>query len=134
MNDQLQAALVAILGKTTDALSAGVSFLSAQLPDVIQQLLLWKLTFSAVSCVTATIGFIVWFVLLLKAWRYTGVLTARRENQYDKETCYPEFFLIATPVSGAVLFTLFELFNLQWLQILVAPKIFLIEYAASLAR
>ena len=41
MNEQLQQALVAILNKTVASVEAGANFLAAEIPDVIQQLLMW---------------------------------------------------------------------------------------------
>ena len=54
MNDQLQAALADIIGKTGEAVSDGVGFLKAELPSVIQQLLYWKMASSFLGMVTVS--------------------------------------------------------------------------------
>lgn len=48
MNDQLQEALASLLNTTLQGINAGQHFLSAQLPDVIHQLLVWKMTISLI--------------------------------------------------------------------------------------
>lgn len=59
---------------------------------------------------------------------------ARRRSLPDREPVYVGacIFLGIAGVISAML-TLTSL-NLTWLQILIAPKIYLIEYAASLAK
>ena len=41
MNEQLQSALVKIIDKTMSGIDASVGFLSAEIPEVITQLLTW---------------------------------------------------------------------------------------------
>ena len=43
MNEQLQNALVNLLTKVTSGMDTATAFLSAELPEVVQQLLVWKL-------------------------------------------------------------------------------------------
>lgn len=116
MNDELQKALAAMLSKTTSAVEAGVGFLQAELPDVIQQLLMWNMVKSAVffSLWLGLSVLLVWFAR--RAWR-NG-----------------EVEVVAFAGGGATFAVIFLLGNLDWLQILVAPKVYLIEYAASLAK
>ena len=49
MNEQLQDALANLLSKTISGIDAGVAFMQAELPDVIMQLLTWKLSISAIA-------------------------------------------------------------------------------------
>ena len=49
MNEQLQKALVELIGKASNGIDASVSFLSAEIPDVIHQLLLWYAAKSAIE-------------------------------------------------------------------------------------
>lgn len=41
MNEQLQVALAQLLGKTIGGIDSSVAFVQSELPDVIQQLLMW---------------------------------------------------------------------------------------------
>lgn len=151
MNESLQQALAGILNKTMAGVEAGVNFLSAELPDVIHQLLLWKIVSSGVFFVLTliSVGF------FTKACsRAIGVLTehSRAQNSYyrnngEKEreararmeelapkipvaicsiflTCISWFVMLVGGLPAAM----------DMLQIWLAPKIYLIEYAASLAK
>lgn len=66
MEEQLQTALAEILSRATQGIDAGTQFLSAQLPDVIQQLLLWKLAYHLIPMLAAALVFV---ALLFAGWR-----------------------------------------------------------------
>jgi len=174
MNDQLQHALASLLGKAVSGMDAATSFLSAQLPDVIHQLLLWSLIdslahvfipillllisgFSLYRCGTK-----LWnkddpyhvakrqYELACEVWMRTSISTEQgRQAAAEYRRVREEFSKMAVPEENPVLIgttiisgtaTLFctaatiACLNLTWLQILVAPKTYLIEYAAHLAK
>lgn len=130
MNDELQKALAAILSKTTNALEAGVNFLQAELPDVIRQLLVWHATKSAIHFVLTTLVCAALVTVSVKFFK--AAKGYKPKNIYDD----PVFQWMACAASGVfAFFALMTAMNmLDWLQILVAPKLYLIEYAASLAK
>lgn len=152
MNEQLQQALAAILNKTMAGVEAGVSFLGAELPDVIQQLLIWKL---AEAGMTVAISFGAAFALTRLARGSLTVLTkylqgqsayynnsgneAEREGkrqmlEYGSQCPWAIIRAgIATFAWLAVLVSGLPAAQVA-LQIWLAPKIYLIEYAASLAK
>ena len=128
MNEQLQAALTTLLDKSLNA----VDFMVAELPEVIQQLLLWKMWESAIGC---AIGMV---IVVCSIFYFKKLF--KMASAYDKETStlgkYREsvrpfcaFFLIPLIFGILVVFH-----NVIWLQILIAPKVYLIEYAANLAK
>lgn len=122
MNDDLQKALAEILNKTTQGVEAGVGFLQRELPDVIQQLLIWHGVRSGVIFGVLVLGLIISIWLLVK-----GVMWSN-DNDWDAGP------LGVLPLIPAGMCLAGALANLEWLQILLAPKIFLIEYAASLVK
>lgn len=130
MNDDLQKALAEILKKTTQGVEAGVGFLQRELPDVVQQILIWHGVNSAIFFVLglAILAYCPW--KSKKLWdKGTEVENANKHACVDGYiygvlTCW---FLSA--VGLVIVFT-----NLTWLQILIAPKLYLIEYAASLVK
>lgn len=130
MNDELQKALAAILTKTTQAAEAGVSFLSQQLPEVIQQLLIWKAVESGL-CFVALLAIVI-FAIVVCSRTWKKIKNFKPKNSYDD--CYGLYMVVI--VSGMMGFGvgLVSLKSLDWLQILIAPKVYLIEYAASLAK
>ena len=150
MNEQLQKALVELIGKASNGIDASVSFLSAEIPDVINQLLLWYATKSAVQFFVGIL-FIAIGVKIFKmkismskesakkAYEYGESWTRYRLSsqvtsiEYDRIIGMPNFW--KEKVSGVfvVMFGVMWL-NIDWLQILIAPKIWLIEYASQLAK
>lgn len=140
MNEQLQQALAEILNKTMAGVEAGTAFLQAELPDVIQQLLMWKLA-------SAGIGAILWVVLLVVSSRFlikhTGMGAAIDGSRPRRITLTHDEYGDIAPwvgVTWALYLVPVGLFFSAYsdahtaLQIWLAPKVYLIEYAASLAK
>lgn len=137
MNEQLQQALTAIISKTMNGVDAGVSFLSAEIPEVIHQLLIWKMVESLAAFVGGVLLIIgtVWFL-------YAHTRQAKVNEYHIKPTWIldrdGEVHLgIIGVIVGSLISTCFGIAgvcNITWLQIWLAPKLFLVEYAASLVK
>lgn len=136
MNEQLQQSLVKIITQATESIDASVSFLNGQLPDVIGQLLQWKLL-SASLTVMLSLGVVIASCLVIKRltrkpdqhkgnffWWWNG---SRHEVEFSFviSVC---LVLVASVM--AVINFIISLYEM--LQIMIAPKIYLIEYASSL--
>lgn len=125
MNEQLQQALTDILNSALQA----KNFLVSEIPDVIHQLLIYKATFSAISMAG--------FFLLAAAIFW---INKKQFNFYSKKHEENEFEFFDHPELMVNLFQIFlalplvALWSLDWLMIWLAPKVYLIEYAASLAK
>lgn len=127
MNEQLQQALAAIMSQAAAGVEAGAAFLQTELPDVIQQLLLWKACASAISMLG--------FLAVLFAIYKVNALQLRwwfKDGEDRDFIDHPQ--LIANLGQALWIVPLTGLWSLDWLQIWLAPKIYLIEYAASLAK
>jgi len=124
MNEQLQQAIAALIEKSLKAFEAGADFMADQLPDVVQQLLMWYMVLGGVKAVAA-----VMLLVTASIVAYKGIGWAKVSQKYiDSWFIYSMCSILWLPVimlSG-------HLWNLTWLQIWVAPKIFLIEYAARM--
>ncbi len=125
MNEQLQQALAVILDKSVDAISAGVSFLQAEIPDVIRQLLMWKLVSNSIIGAALCIA--------VGLWLWLGTRLARKLHKPSEGAVWVGYvpftlcaFVFVLPAAFSRLLTA--------LQIWIAPKIFLIEYAAKLVK
>jgi hypothetical protein len=151
MNEQLQQSLAVILSKATDGVEAGISFLQAEIPDVVQQLLLWKMVSNIF--VFVSLAFLAAYTVIkfkpfaLKLMEYSRGSSMYYENFGEIER---EGKRIMSENGGSVPFAvawffvafvscLFFMFSGvesagTALQIWLAPKIYLIEYAASLAK
>ena len=110
-------------GVTTRA----IDFASEQIPDVIHQLLVWKL---AESLAYVVLGL---SIILLFFWTRSRVKAYVEADDGDKE-----IVLLYTVFCGGLSFSIggiFMFYNLlDVIKIWFAPKIFLIEYAADLLK
>lgn len=141
MNEQMQSALVEIIQKASSGIDASVSFLSSEIPDVISQLLLWNITASSVGMVLSAIfiamsvSMVIWMMKLYGRGRDTG-----KPNWVHDGEKYSPLRERVIPVSIVLFISLlvspvvFVANLMEVLKIWLAPKIWLIEYAASLAK
>jgi len=154
MNEQLQTAVADILVKAATTVETAEAFILSEAPDVVQQLLAWKMWESLIYCsislalaITAVVS--VRFAILGRTDRIKKAMLA-----YDNKEGWTRFggsmvtstafdSIMATggmlPVVSLLLaiacaITAVTVPNLAWLQILIAPKIYLIEYASSLIK
>ncbi|ARF50802.1 hypothetical protein [Pantoea stewartii] len=150
MNEQANKILADLLQKASNGIDAAVSFSQAQIPDVIHQLLVWNFTFSLITTVVAalTIPLLVWFLRSQLSRKQTGTI-ARGESyswgegkpkyrptlMWDsKGELSPGAMLFGFIVPVWVLCIADRVLDLTWLKIWVAPKLYLIEYAAHLMK
>lgn len=122
MNEQLQQALAELLGKANNGIDNAGVFLASELPEVIQQLLSWHMTLSLIwlfgfLCTSIVLGFLFWFCVKKEA----------KEGDWG-----PGVFI-------CVIFSVISFVGIishasEVLQIWIAPKVWLIEYAANLTN
>lgn len=142
MNEQLQAALADLLGKANSGIDAGTSFLQAQLPDVIQQFLTWKLISASLTSVVLSLVVIALAIGIKRIFRHGAAQSKDTSERQKASIAYISDFdwfghgLMIFACSGAASLLGFIGFIkfMTALQILIAPKVYLIEYAASLAK
>lgn len=121
MNEQAQKILADLLQKASNGIDSAVSFSQAQIPDIIHQLLMWNAVSSAAIQAFCILVIIACVYLMFLSW-----------NKVDDD----DFLLLPMLIeSGVVISSIFVFFNyFDWLKIWLAPKLYLIEYAASLAK
>ena len=138
MNEQLQSALVVLLTKVTSGMDTATAFLAVELPDVVQQLLRWKLAEHALKSAfcLAVLLLVVWFVrAFLRGYAQGEQGTA---NFFHDATGYspvtPQAIISGVLAGVAAFISTLELMDntLDVVQIWLAPKIFLIEYVSYL--
>ena len=143
MNDQLQQSLSQILDQAVSGVQAGVSLLSAELPDVIHQLLMWKMVESLIWCIGGIIITVVairWFAKNSGRGKELDTEHPVRLTKYKATLTHDDLGDIAhwIPVSIIPLVLVGVIasitINITWLKIWIAPKVYLIEYAASLVK
>lgn len=133
MNEELQKALGALLNKVNNGIDTAGEFLASELPDVIQQLLMWHGVKSFIVFVVCLSVILLSITMCTKAFKNRSV-----EGHWacsDSRYGYMGFegFLVCTLSVFSIVPALVNM-NIAWLQIWVAPKIWLIEYAAKLAK
>ena len=135
MNEQMQLAVSTLIQTSLNAIDKGTTFLSNQIPEVIQQLLLWKAIASFIEFSSGIFiigGSFAWLIYQYKYW------TTEIEGNYISKKLRIEedsgplsilnLFLIIPLIYGS------SCINLIWLQIWIAPKLYLIEYAKDFLK
>lgn len=119
MNEELQKAITELFNSAIQA----KDFLVGELPDYINQLLMWKAVSSGISMLVFVIACI-------------GLVVANKKIiQHMKES--DDFGMLPPTlmVEAMIVMVLgIGLFRLDWLKIWIAPKVYLVEYAATLVK
>lgn len=123
VGDQLLIKAIELGTKTGD-------FVVEQAPEVIRQLLAWNMAQHLVW-LSIQIIFITAFAWMIKnIWNGIGI---KEENNEEVDGGW--IFIIMFMVIANIIATLFAIYNLlQVIKIWIAPKIWLIEYAAQLYK
>ena len=137
MNEQLATAITALINQSLELFNQGASFLSQEIPDVVHQLLIWKLTQSLIYTVGAVIG----TAICIGLWIWVLKICIKMHRKEKESSYHYDGFIPWFPFCiGTALYIVFYLLfiypyiNLTWLQIWIAPKLYLIEYAATLLK
>lgn len=127
MEEQAQQALAQLLERAVSGIDATVAFSQAQIPDVVQQLLLWHTVSSALWSLLAVA------LLLPPVFGYWWLIRVYRRGDLsaDDTTFIAGFGGLITVF---ILATSLMIVDLSWLKIMLAPKLYLLEYAAELVK
>jgi hypothetical protein len=131
MNNELQIQLADMIKSSLSSAHTAKEFLVSQLPVVVHQALVWHFITSFLSFLISVAVFsapILLVVHCVKAWK------RKDEWIYWKYSgVAPEALLLLIPL--IIVFLVGSLFfSLSWLQIWVAPKLWLLQYASSLIK
>lgn len=138
MNEQLQQAIATLVTKANDGIDSATSLLSAELPEYVYQLLMWHGICSAVLFIVGMVILISTTTILCKytgkgeliegALCYKETLTHDRYGNLDDRT------MLTSSVALVICIIAVCMLNLEWLKIWIAPKVWLVDYAASLIK
>ena len=161
MNEQAQKLLISLVEKATSGIDAAVSFSQAQIPDVIQQMLMWKSTVSLIYTAFALLFFVLTVVFLCgaikrirKVSKAACLKQVAREKWQTDQINYEQFksidddsvseYKLNSVEVNAVLWTAgitvvglvisFLFLDFDWVKIWIAPKFYLVEYATQLVK
>lgn len=141
MSKPLDEALARLIDTTLNGIDATATFLAAEIPDVVQQLLIWKMTESLLHFVLG-VSLILSPWATYKLWGGVGApdAPAKGATRYKVTLTHDEYgrwhdeamFLLLPSV--LVIAAGFGVGDLAWLKILLAPKLYLLEYAKELIK
>ena len=109
-----------------------VDWLYLQAPDVVNQLMLWNAIESILNCLFGVLFLAVPFIV----WKVANHLRIKMEvSDWGDETPYwCTSILGGGIISLASIIIAFHNINFTWLKIWIAPKVYLLEYLAHLAK
>ena len=122
MNKEIIEQILPIVEKTKEGALKIIEALQREAPEVVRELLWWNGVTSFLAWAFA-IGLIVVYLWYAKRlWRW-----ADDSNNMDSVPCTAIASGIYFLIAGFIL-----LFNFDWLQIIVAPRLYLLEYVTEL--
>lgn len=119
----LQQSLITIIQQVQSGVSAGVNFLSTEIPDVIRQLIVWKLVESVILAVASLLASLGCAYGIYKSWK---------NDDMDGDAVVPITIFGGMFLLAGLILTVCK--SLVALQLWLAPKVWLIEYAAKLVN
>jgi len=131
MNEQVQSTINQTLLSFLETVAQAKDLLVSELPEVIQQLLQWKFFESLIHFSIGVIGLIC-FVAWLTYW--IKFIKERWGQMDSDDAIFFVFFVVGCGSLPWFLLFIKVFTNWEWLQILIAPKLYLLEYAASLVK
>ncbi|EEW5488926.1 MULTISPECIES: hypothetical protein [Escherichia] len=149
MQEEANKILVDLLKKASDGIDSAIVFSQAQIPDVVHQLLVWNMVDSLIKTLIAisTIPLVIWFVKKQCKKVEIGKFDNEGRSCDNGQPKYKTTMIWESDgkLSGFVLplvalfilwfsFIISVVANMTWLKIWLAPKLYLIEYAASLIK
>ena len=143
MNEQLETQLVEILQSVSTSVGDAKEFIIAELPDVVQQVLSWYTVLSVVENILAillliVIGYMIRSMILKpNSMNTTNVvqrLSFMKENYNENGIDYSPGVLLWAATVIVMFAAAMSTLNIVFLKILIAPKLWLIEYAATLGK
>lgn len=132
MNEQLQNTINSILQKAIEAATNGAEFLKGEIPEVVQQLLTWKMTEAMLNIGISLLVYAITAIILYKWWKSFRI----RHRERCCHTGEDGALWAITCILGIVEFIVFLVFTcgnaFDMLKIWIAPKVYLLEYATRL--
>lgn len=124
MNENLQIAITELINKALSGADTAKDFIVSEAPEFVQQLIAWNFTWSLILWCIGIVFICLSIIIPYKTWK-------KNDTQYWDEEW---LLLFLIPVVGFVpgIFMFAE--NFDWLKIWIAPKVWLVEYAATLVK
>lgn len=130
-NSVLEKSVSMLIEKAMSGVDTATSFLAAEIPDVVQQLLLWNMVKSGAACAFGLLLIVLWIIAEVKTFK----ICKEHDEKHRYDSWFEVYYLtIGSIVRLLLLAVVYYSINLTWLQIWIAPKVWLIEYAAKMMK
>lgn len=128
-NTDLQSAVAGLINKSLEAAEVTGEFLSEQTPDFINQMLLW---YGVESFLCFILGLMLsTHLLIFKKWHHE---TRKKLEAMTDDGILLPLWVIFVCFMSTLIGLILLVNNFTWLKIWLAPKLFLVEYAATLIK
>lgn len=127
--DTLEQTANEALKQLIEASTTAAEWTAQQLPEVIEQLILWKMV-ESLLWFTASITLMAVGLYIL----YKFIKKCKEVDNFIDDEVLP---IISVFVSVGIIISIvasIAMIDFDWLQIIIAPKLYLIEYAANLIK
>lgn len=121
---QLENVMADAIKDAHGSIGQATNFVLEQMPDLVQQAMLWH-AFSSFCIMCFCICYCIFYIRFIKNFD---------ENLLNEDTEIIHVITIMTGFVGFLFSFLFIFFNFDWLQIIIAPKLWLVEFAARLTK
>ena len=130
MNEQAENVLAELMQRLLNGIDATAEFSQQQIPEILEQLLLWRFSSSAISFIFGLFLASLTTCLLIKKVIPIAKKEMNKPWLERNEVC--NFVL---PFLCICLYVMsFCFISFTWIKIWIAPKLFLLEYGASLIK
>lgn len=119
-SDVLNAYLIDALTKTGNTIDKSVDMVMEQTPALVSETLHWYFTYNLMLCIAS---------IIIIIFAYIGL---RKVNMMFDEFADKSMVLFTISLCASIAFAF--TFNIQWLKIYIAPRLWLIEYTMHLMK
>jgi len=131
MSEQLQNKLVEVISQIQQAVSQSSSFVLEQLPDIVQQYVLWGRVSTALTSLCLLFGVYLCYYFSNKVWKKPMMATNTFSGEeYISEACWLLRWMFPAAAIGFSIRFVETLDLMVWL----APKVWLIKELAALIK
>lgn len=118
--------ITSILGFIEESVKQGSSFAAEQMPDVVNQILIWGFWRS----------FLIWvfWLVLLPICACIFIWSSKKVDKGNYDVSPPHMFICIFTGFLSVVSIIVVLSNWDWLKITLAPKLYLLQYISDFIR
>lgn len=138
MNEEIVKQIIPVLEKSKEGIIKGIEIAQEQFPQLIEEIIRWNLAFHLIWFLVGLAAIIPLVKCFKKAMRVLGQELKRDKDEGAHSWDVGPSMEVGLGATGAFIFLLVSFSNiighLEWVKILVAQRLFLIEYFANLLK